>query len=69
MKKRFDDFIAGGGTAEEFDLPRKVHKRQSNSKGPMLVEELRNTVDTEQVREVNRHRDGHVRAHSEEDNA
>jgi hypothetical protein len=31
IKKKFDKFIAAGGVPEEFDFPKKVHRRRSDA--------------------------------------
>ncbi len=50
IKKKFDEFIAAGGVSEEFDFPKKTHRRQSDAKGPILVRQIRDIVDADPER-------------------
>ncbi len=52
VKKLYDEFIAAGGSPDEFDVPRKIHKRRSDAKGPVLVEDIRSIVGADPGRSM-----------------
>ncbi len=52
IKKKFDKFIAAGGIPEEFDFLKKVHRRWSDAKGPILVGHIRDIADADPGRSM-----------------
>ncbi len=52
VKKKFDEFIASGGLPDDFDVPRKAHRRRSDAKGFVLADKIRNIVETDPCRSM-----------------
>jgi hypothetical protein len=44
LKKKYEEFIASGGSPDTFEIARKIHKRRSDYKGTALAEDLRELV-------------------------
>jgi hypothetical protein len=47
LKKKFDEVIASEGLPDDFDVPRKAHRRRSDAKGLMLADEICNIVEVD----------------------
>jgi hypothetical protein len=52
VKRRYDDFIAGGGLPEEFSSDRKVHRRTSDTLDASIVTKLQALVDQDPGRSM-----------------
>jgi hypothetical protein len=44
VKKKYNEFIAYGGSPDTFEIARKIHKRRSDYKGTALVEDLQELI-------------------------
>jgi hypothetical protein len=44
VKRKFDEFLAAGGSPESFNINRKKHKRRSDCKSAAIAEDVRNIV-------------------------
>jgi hypothetical protein len=42
VKRKFDEFLAAGGSPESFNINRKKHKRRSDCKSAAITEDVRN---------------------------
>jgi hypothetical protein len=52
IKKKWDTHIAAGGSSDDFEMRRKIHKRRSNSKGAVLAEDLWDIIDRDPGRSM-----------------
>jgi hypothetical protein len=52
VKKKFDKFIASGGSADQFLTARKVHKRRSDYKGTALAADLEELISRDPGRSM-----------------
>ncbi len=52
VKKKYDEFIASGGSPDSFEFARKIHKRRSGYKGTALAEDLWELVSMDPSRSM-----------------
>jgi transposase len=52
VKKKYNKFIASGGSPDTFEIARKIHKRRSDFMGTALAEDLRELVSKDPGRSM-----------------
>jgi succinate dehydrogenase/fumarate reductase flavoprotein subunit len=52
VKKKYDEYIASGGSPNTFEIATKIHKRRSDYKGTALAEDLRELVSKDPGRSM-----------------